>query len=176
VLMLVDYFREVGVNCAWKQEGRALYDQRWKSNLINAAWWGTGHETLLYLNWGNFYIGEYTDRPWAGGWGLWYGGGDANPAAHPPPDGHWLWDMWETWVRGEQAMTQEERVQVVGELMEIWKAQIPVVGVLGGLPRFCIVKNGLVNMVEGVYLSDRTADESICSTPVLFWDDPLAHS
>jgi peptide/nickel transport system substrate-binding protein len=175
VLMVVQYFKDVGVNCTWNAIERSLYEEHHGANLCEAAWWGTGHETLLYLNWGNYYIGQYTDRPWAGGWGRYYHLGESDPAASPPPEGHWLWDMWEIWDRGERALTQEERVEVVAELMEIWKREVPVVGVLGELPNFCIVKNDLGNWLDGLYSSDRTADESIIGNPVLYWENPEDH-
>ena len=174
VLMVVDYFKKVGVNCTWNQVERSLYEEHQQAQTTEASWWGTGHETLLYLNWGNYYIGEYTDRPWAGGWGRYYRD-PSDATAEPPPEGHWLWDMWEIWARGEKALTQEERVQVVKELMVIWKREVPVVGVLGEVPSIGIVKNGVVNVVDGAYASDRTADESIFGAPVLFWEDPENH-
>ena len=83
--MLVNYFHELGVNCGWTQEDRALYEERHGANETEAAWWGAGHDTLVHLTWGNYYIGELTDRPWAGGYGRYYRFGDTDPVAKPPP-------------------------------------------------------------------------------------------
>jgi peptide/nickel transport system substrate-binding protein len=177
VLMVVDYFKDVGVNCSWKQEDRALYEEHHGANETQASWWGAGHDTLTHLTWGNFFIGELTDRPWAGGYGRYYRWGDTDPNANPPPEGHWLWDIWEWWrEEAEQTADLEVIQDVMNRIMDVWVEQVPVVGILGEIPSPIIVKDGLMNMLADLPASDRMADESLIGTPILFWDEPDQHS
>jgi len=173
--MVVNYLKAVGINCAAKLEERSLFTTRVDANEIEATWYPAGHFALVHLVWGNCYIGELTDRPWAGGWGRYYRFQLKDPAASPPPEGHWLWQCWDWWNEAEKHAELSYYVDAMNKIMDVWVEQAPVVGILGEVPYPMIVKNGLKNQLEGVLNSDRTGWESIIGTPILYWDAPEAH-
>jgi hypothetical protein len=57
----------------------------------------------------------------------------------------------------------------------VWAEELPDIGVLGELPSFCIVKNGLKNFLDGFPNDDPTGDEEIYCPETYTWDDPSKH-
>ncbi len=174
IMLVIDYFADVGVKASYKGLERSLYEARWTANEIEAAWWGAGHDILPFLSHSNYYIGELLDRPWAGAWGRWYRNNN-DPNGEPPPEGHFLWQSWEIWAQAITEPDEQKRNELFAQIMDIFAEEVPVVGIVGELPRFIIVKNGLQNMTSGYVLQDATRDESLINPAQLFWDNPEMH-
>ncbi len=174
VQLVVKYFGDVGVNCTWRSEERSLYEEHWGANETEAAWWSGGQEHLAFLSHSQYYLGEMVDRPWAGGWGLWYRD-HGDPNGEPPPDGHFLWDMWAIWEEAKVEPDADRRNELYGDIVKIWSREVPAVGVVGELPAAMIAKNGLRNFAEGYLSGNQTANESLLGSCTLFWDEPDKH-
>jgi ABC-type transport system substrate-binding protein len=130
---------------------------------------------MPFLSHSNYYIGELLDRPWAGAWGRWYR--DRNdPNGAPPPEGHFLWAMWDLWAQALVEADEAERDRLFSEIMDIWAEEVPVVGIVGELPGPIIAHKDLRNVTSGYVLQDATRDESLINPAQLFWMNPDAHS
>ena len=175
ILLVIDYFADVGIRANYQGLERSLYETRWTANEIEAAWWGAGHDILPFLSHSNYYIGELLDRPWAGAWGRWYRNNN-DPNGEPPPEGHFLWKSWDIWAKAITEPDEQKRNEYFAQIMDIFAEEVPVVGIVGELPRFIIVKNGLQNMTAGYVLQDATRDESLINPAQLFWDNPEMHT
>lgn len=174
-LLVIKYLADVGVKASYKSMERSLYEERWRANEMEAAWWGAGHDILPFLSHSNYYIGELLDRPWAGAWGRWYRDrNDANGA--PPPDGHFLWTSWDIWANALIEPDEQKRNEYFAQIMDIWAEQVPAIGILGELPGPIIAHNDLQNLAEGYALQDATRDESLVNPAQLFWLTPEAHA
>jgi peptide/nickel transport system substrate-binding protein len=172
--LVLGYFREVGVQANYKSIERTLYEERWEANEIEAAWWGAGHDITPFLSHSVYYIGELLDRPWAGAWGRWYRDRD-DPNGAAPPDGHFLWEMWEIWAEAVVEPDEATRNSLFAQIMDIWAEEVPVVGIVGELPGPIIAHSDLANLVDGFILQDATRDESLINPAQLFWLNPEEH-
>jgi peptide/nickel transport system substrate-binding protein len=175
VQLVIKYLADVGIKASYKGLERSLYEAHWGVNEVEATWWGAGHDILPFLTHSNYFIGDLIDRPWAGAWGLYHKNNDTVNGA-PPPEGHFLWEMWDIWAKALIEPDEATRNGYFAQTMDIWAEQVPAVGVLGELPGPIIVKNGLQNMVGGYPLMDATRDESLINPAQLYWDDPTSHS
>jgi peptide/nickel transport system substrate-binding protein len=175
ILLVIDYFADIGVKANYQGLERSLYETRWTANEIESAWWGAGHDILPFLSHSNYYIGELLDRPWAGAWGRWYRNNN-DPNGEPPPEGHFLWKSWEIWGQAIAEPNEQKRNELFAQIMDIFAEEAPVVGIYGELPQLIIVKNGLQNMTSGYVLQDATRDESLINPAQLFWDNPEMHT
>lgn len=175
VLFVIDDLADIGIRASYQGMERSLYEARWQANEVEAAWWGAGHDILPFLSHSNYFIGELLDRPWAGAWGRWYRDNN-DPNGEPPPDGHFLWDSWELWKQAIEEPDEAKRNELFAQIMDIFAEEVPVVGIVGELPRLVITKNGLQNMADGYVLQDATRDESLINPAQLYWTDPAAQS
>jgi len=165
----------VGIKATYKAVERSLYEEHFTANVLDATWWGAGHDILPFLSHSNYYIGELLDRPWAGAWGRWFrDNGDPNGA--PPPDGHFLWQQWDLWSQALVEADEAKRNELFKQILDIWAEEVPVVGIVGELPGPIIVSNDLRNVAAGYPIQDATRDESLVNPAQLFWENPEAHS
>ncbi|NLD72041.1 MAG: ABC transporter substrate-binding protein [Chloroflexi bacterium] len=172
--MLVRYLTDVGITCSWKSQERFLVYERSDSNNVEAVFRDSGHEIFLFLR-EHPYIGNATHHPWGGGWGIWYQNPE-DPNAEEPPEGHFLWDVWDLWERANVEPDDAQRKALVSQMFDIWAEEVPVVGILGELPSLVVVKDGLRNCGPGFAQTDPTADENLIGTPTLFWEEPELHA
>ena len=164
----------IGIKATYKAVERSLYEEHYTSNLLDASWWGAGHEILPFLSHSNYYVGELLDRPWAGAWGRWYRD-NADPNGAPPPEGHFLWKQWELWEQALVNPDAEQRNELFKQILDIWAEEVPVVGIVGELPGPMIVSRDLRNVADGYPIQDATRDESLVNPAQLFWENPEAH-
>ena len=154
---------------------RSLYEEHYTANLLDASWWGAGHEILPFLSHSNYYIGELLDRPWAGAWGRWFRDNN-DPNGAPPPDGHFLWQQWDLWNQALVEPDEAKRNELFKQILDIWAEEVPVVGIVGELPGPIIISRDLRNVAEAYPIQDATRDESLVNPAQLFWENPEAHS
>ncbi len=173
--MVIKYFADVGIKANLKVHERSLYYERFAANELEAAWQGGGHYTFIYLKPDDYHTGEKVSRTWAGAWGLWKLNHD-DPNGEPPPEGHWLWDIWEISDKARVNPDEQERIEAHNRIMDIWVREAPVVGVLGEKPGPVIVKNGIRNFLGSYPFQTPTLNEHLLGTPVFFWDDPENHA
>jgi peptide/nickel transport system substrate-binding protein len=174
VQQVIRYFADIGINAAYKSLERALYTEHYEANEIEAAWWG-GDRTVLPLVAPIIFIGTQPDRPWCPAWGF-FRTDPTDPAAEEPPEGHWIWTIWETWDALSQEPDEATRNSMFEQILDIWATELPMIGYLGESPAPIIVKNGFKNYLEGFPIDDSTGDEHLLHTETYFWDDPASHT
>jgi peptide/nickel transport system substrate-binding protein len=175
VNQVIQYFAEVGVKATYRGVERALYEEHYGANEIEAAWWG-GDRTVLPLVAPIIWVGTQPDRPWAVAWGFWRTAPDTNPAAEEPPADHWIRTIWDLWDQCATEPDAERRDQLFFQILDIWAEELPMIAYLGELPAPIIVKNGIRNYLEGMPIDDPTGDEHLLNTETYFWEDPENHA
>lgn len=173
VQQVVRYLADIGINAAYKALERSLYTEHYQANEIEAAWWG-GDRTVLPLVAPIIFIGTQPDRPWAPAWGY-FRTDPTNPAAEEPPEGHWIWDIWQLWDDLAQEPDAATQNAMFEQILDIWATELPMIGYLGEAPAPVIVKNGFRNYVPGYPIDDSTGDEHLLHTETYFWEDPENH-
>jgi peptide/nickel transport system substrate-binding protein len=173
-LQVIEYYKAVGVNAAYKYFERSLYTEHYESNEIEAASW-SGDRTVLPIAAPIIFTCEQPDRPWAAAWSLWRLD-KTNPNGEEPPADHWVWDIWNTWDALALEPDEATRNEMFKQILDIWAAELPMIGYLGEAPALTIVKNGLKNYLPGIPLDDTTGDEHLLNTETYYWDDPAAHT
>lgn len=173
--LVMQQLAEVGIKATYKAVERSLYEEHYTANLLDASWWGAGHEILPFLSHSNYYIGELLDRPWAGAWGRWFRDNN-DPNGAQPPEGHFLWQQWELWGQALVEPDEAKRNDLFKQIMDIWAEEVPVVGIVGELPGPIIISRDLRNIAEAYPIQDATRDESLVNPAQLFWENPEAHS
>ena len=171
---VVKMWAKVGIKCAYKYVERALYQTHYTANEIEAAQWG-GDRTVLPLSTeAIIFRGVQPDRPWAAGYGNWYNDNNAAGGVKPP-DGHFIWKIWDLWDKVSVEVDPAKQNSLFQQILDIWVEELPDIGIVGELPSFCIVKNGLKNFLDGFPNDDPTGDEQIYCTETYTWDDPSKH-
>jgi len=175
ILMVVKYLNDVGIKATWKYFERALYTEHYETNEIEAAWWGGDRTVLPLAPSAIIFRGVGIDRPWAAGFGMWWNDETA-PNGVKPPEGHFIWKIWEAWDKVAASPDPEDQKKYFQELLDVWAEELPMIGVVGEMPAPIIVKNGFHNYLPGQPIDDTSGDEHLLQTESYFWDDPDAHS
>lgn len=168
---IVKMFGTVGVKCAYRFVERALFEQLWGANDIEGAAWGGDRTVLPLVPEAPIFRGTMLDRPWAAGYGRWFAD-KTHPSAVEPPQDHFIRKIWEIWDKVAVEPDPAKQNTLFFQILDIWAEEIPMIGVLGELPSFVVVKNGFRNFAAGFPNDDATGDEQIYSTETKFWDDP----
>jgi peptide/nickel transport system substrate-binding protein len=171
---IVKMWNKVGVKATYKYVERALYSTHYTANDIEAASWGGDRTVLPFATEGVIFRGIQPDRPWSGAFGLWYVN-NSDPNGEKPPADHFINKIWEIWDKVAVEPDPAKQNSLFQQILDIWAEEIPMIGVLGELPSFCIVKNGMKNFLDGFPNDDPSGDEQIYSTETYTWDDPSKH-
>jgi len=173
--LVSSYLKEVGIQATYKYLERSLYQERANINDISCGWWGGDRTELPMIDPGIF-IGTQEQRPWAGAWGLWKRSGGTDPNGEEPPEGHWIWDIWDAYAQVVVEPDFDRRVELFAKILDIWAEELPQPCYLGQFPAPIIVKDGFRNF-EGSYPIARTrCDEHLFGPETYFWDDPESHA
>lgn len=78
--------------------------------------------------------GDHGGFPWANAWGLWKNRED-DPNGEKPPEGHWIWTIWETWNQVAAEPDEAKRNALFSKILDIWADECPVIGLLGSTRR-----------------------------------------
>ena len=165
---IVKYYKAVGVGAAYKYAERALYTQHYEANEIEAGCWA-GDRTVVPLAAPIIWTGEQNDRPWCPAWVAYRLRGEADPASEAPPEGHWMWKIWEIWDSIQAEPDPAQQNAKFQQILDIWAEELPMIGYLGEGPALVIVKNGITNYLAGMPVDDPTGDEHLLHTETYFW-------
>jgi peptide/nickel transport system substrate-binding protein len=166
---------KVGLKMTYKYVERALYTTHYTANDIEAAFWGGDRTVLPLVPEAIIFRGVQPDRPWCPGWGFTIMD-VTNPNAVKPPTGHWIYTIWKIW--DEEIVIEPDPAKQTAafkKILDIWAAELPMIGILGEQPSPTIVKNGFKGYPAGVPNDDTVGDENYCSTETYYWDDPSKH-
>jgi len=171
---IVKMFKAVGVNCAYKYSERSLYETHYNANEIEAAFWG-GDRTVMPLAPGApIFLGTMLDRPWAEAYGQWRNDPTIPTAVEPAKD-FYIWKIWDLWDKISVEADPAKQNALFFQILDVWAEEIPMIGVLGEIPAFAIVKNGIKNFLAGFPMDDTTGDEEVYNAETYTWDDPSKH-
>ncbi|RLT45240.1 MAG: ABC transporter substrate-binding protein [Chloroflexi bacterium] len=169
LLQVVKYYKAVGISASYKFAERALYEEHYNANEIEAAWWG-GDRTVLPLVAPIIWTCEQPDRPWAVAWSLWKRDSGNNPNGEEPPADHWVWKIWDIWGQVAVEPDAAKQTALFHQILDIWAEELPMIGYLGEAPALIIVKNGVRNYIGGMPVDDPTGDEHLLNTETYFWE------
>ena len=175
ILQILKYFAEVGITATYQYFERSLYTEHFRANEIEAAFWG-GDRTVLPIVAPWIFEGTMIDRPWGVAWGLYRSTDGVDPNSEEPPEGHWIWDIWDIMDQINVEPSDATRNELFTQVLDIWAEQLPMIGYLGEAPKLVIVKNGFTGYLEGFPLDDTTGDEHLLHTETYYWDNPADHS
>lgn len=170
----VKMLNAVGIKCAYKFVERSLYEQHYNANEIEASSWGGDRTVLPLAPEAPIFRGVMLDRPWAAGYGLWKNDPTNANAVEPPKD-HYIRKIWDLWDKIAVEADPAKQNALFFQILDIWAEEVPMVTVLGEIPAFAIVKNGIKNFVKGFPNDDTTGDEEVYNAETYTWDDPAKH-
>jgi peptide/nickel transport system substrate-binding protein len=174
-LLMVKYLDEVGIKSAYKYYERALYTEHYEANEIEAATWGGDRTVLPLAPSAIIFRGVGIDRPWAAGFGQWFNSSGQHAAAVEPPEGHFIWKIWDLWEQIQAEPDPAQQNKLFEGILDIWAEELPMIGLLGEAPALVIVKNGFRNYLPGQPIDDTTGDEHLLQTETYFWEEPEKH-
>jgi peptide/nickel transport system substrate-binding protein len=177
MLMLIDYFKAVGLALNYRGMDRALSIEMHQSNEVEMTA-GQADRNLIPLADPQVWIKHTNidDRPWCNAWTAWYMD-PTNPIAEKPPEGHWIWDIWGAWEELQQTVDQEKQKELFWKILEIWSEELPSVGLYGDLPILIPVKNGFKGIHEGYGWDCCSTDyEHVIDNSTWYWDEPEKHT
>ncbi len=97
---------------------------------------------------------------WAGQGGRmdrWYG--LFSPAPFPyavtPPPGHFLYPLWALYDEYAATTSEEERIRLWQRAMEIWREELPAIGLLGRMPRLVVARKKLRGLDPAALYADE---------------------
>lgn len=166
---IAKYYQAVGVQASYKYVERSLYEEHYNANEIEAACWA-GDRTVVPLAAPIIWTAEQADRPWGPAWVFYRTQGDANPNSEAPPEGHYVWKIWELWDAIQAEPDPAEQNAKFQQILDIWAEELPMIGYLGEGPALIIAKNGIRNYISGMPVDDPTGDEHLLNTETYFWE------
>jgi len=177
VLLLVDYFKAVGIQMTTRTMDRALSIQMADTNetQMTTTWFARNVVPLCDPTPWTKYAGP-AERPIFAAWSAWYV--DPNdPIAEKPPDGHWVWDLWGPWEEIQQTADADRQKELFFSILDVWAEELPCPSYYGDMPVLCPTKNGFKG-IHGGYWWDCcvTVYEHIIDNATWYWDKPEDHT
>ncbi|MBV7332273.1 ABC transporter substrate-binding protein [Chloroflexi bacterium TSY] len=175
--MLIDFFKELGLQVNYRGVDRSLSIELHQSNDVECTS-GFMDRNLIPLADPQIWVKHrnINDRPWANAWTAWKLD-PTNPIAQEPPEGHWIWDIWGLWDEIRATAGEENQIELFKQILEIWSEELPSVGFFGELPRLVVVKNGFKGIQAGnPWDCCRGVYEHIIDNATWYWDEPEKHA
>jgi len=176
-LMLMDYFKAIGLEMNFRGVDRALSIELIESNEVEMRT-TLMDRNLVPLADPSIWVKSTgpAERPMFCAWSTWYRD-PSSPIAEKPPDGHWVWDLWAAWEDLQRAVGDEAQKEAWFRIMDVWAEELPSQGFYGDFPQPCVVHNGFKGIHEG-YGWDccTTVYEHIIDNATWYWDEPEKHS
>ncbi len=174
--MLVDYFKAIGIQLAFRGVDRSLSIEAHNANEIDGDFPGVFDYNLVPLAEPRMWVRGWTTKPWAVAWQAWYDD-PTSPIAEEPPEGHWIWKMWELWETIQVTADAEEQKKLFFQILDVWYEELPAPSFVGDTPILAIVKNGFKG-IKGGYPYDccSTIYEYIIDDATWYWDEPEKHA
>lgn len=128
-LAVAAYLRAVGIDAAYRQITSEEYARlHLAHNTLEAAWIEIDAPLLPLVHPTAFLgrgLSEAGHLPWAGLYAHHGLVAEGDPAAQPPPEGHFLWRLWQAGERLRTARSAVEQEAAWEEIVAIWREEIP---------------------------------------------------
>lgn len=77
------------------------------------------------------------------------------PYAVTPPPGHFLYPLWALYDEYAATTSEEERIRLWQRAMEIWREELPAIGLLGRMPRLVVARKKLRGLDPAALYADE---------------------
>jgi len=174
--MLADYFKGIGIELTYKVVDRSLSIEAHNANEIDGDFPGWFDYNLVPLAEPRMWVRGWTTKPWAVAWQAWYDD-PTSPIAEKPPDGHWIWKVWDLWDQIQVTADEEQQKALFFQILDVWYDELPCPCFVGDTPYIQIVKNGFKGIKGGLpYDCCHTGYEHIVDNATWYWDEPEKHA
>jgi len=174
--MLADYFKGIGIELTYKVVDRSLSIEAHNANEIDGDFPGWFDYNLVPLAEPRMWVRGWTTKPWAVAWQAWYDD-PTSPIAEKPPDGHWIWKIWDLWDQIQVTADEEQQKALFFQILDVWYDELPCPCFVGDTPYIQIVKNGFKGIKGGLpYDCCHTGYEHIVDNATWYWDEPEKHA
>jgi len=175
-MLLIDYYKAVGFELIYRGMDRALSIELHNSNEVECNAPAVMDYNLVPLAEPRMWVRGWTTKPWAVAWQAYYDNPEG-PIAEKPPDGHWIWKIWEIWDELQATVGDEAQKQLFWRILDVWYDELPAPSYFGDYPMCVIVKNGLKGIHAGYpYDCCSTGYEYIIDDATWYWDEPEKHT
>lgn len=174
-LMLVDYFKALGMEMNYRGMDRALLQQLCQANEAEVLTKTVGRTLIPIADTVDFVRNHGVEESpiWAT-YQAWYI--DPNdPIAVEPPQDHYCRKLWAANDELWQAVGDEAQKAAWFKIADVWAEELPMPGFYGNLPQPVIVKNGFKGLHESYWEVAPTMYEHIFDNATWFWDQPEKH-
>lgn len=137
--LLAEWLADGGIECHPRPMEQWRFMNAWSQNDWDALYGRVDVPVVPTLQRFGFWTGQTS------GVAFWPGLFSSAPLPHaiPPPRDHFLWALWGLWEEYAAASTEDERIALWQAALEIWREELPAIGVLGGMPRPVVARKGL---------------------------------
>jgi len=167
---------EVGLKVTYSLVERSLNYEHVAANTLDA---GIDHTSRAVLPLADpaFFLNISGHKHFGIAWCHYY----QNPeqaTAEAPPEGHYLYRMWDLWDQIRRTADQDAQNAMFREILDIWIEELPMIGILGEFPEPFIVRNGLHAFPSGfrMALSNTLQHEGLIPAQTYYYDDPAANA
>jgi peptide/nickel transport system substrate-binding protein len=175
ILRIVEWLADVGVEAEYRRMEWLAMGGPMRHNEILAAWMPDYHCPVLRWRAYNALEGfGINQQPWASGYGYYRYVGDAGDKVEPP-EGHWIWHLWEAIDGCREEPDEARRAERFREVLDIYVEQVPVIGVLGQVPQPVAVSDGLRNVREGLPYDPQVRGVHLWEPQQPSWERPEDH-
>ena len=141
--LVASYWTAVGVHSEVKEEARQLFYERKKGLLHDVGVWGGSDEQIAVLD--PRWLVPFSDESvHAVDYARWYRT-EKKRGEEPPSDMRRCIELfWEI----EKTIDEDEQIRLMGEIIDLNRKNLWVIGTVGALPSFYLVKNSFRNVPE----------------------------
>ncbi len=173
--MVIKYLADVGIKAVLSTMERSLWYEHWESNILQATV-AKASRTAVPIVDPSMFMNLSSGKLWSAGWRNWYYDPTGPNAIEPPPEAN-VSRMWALWDQIKVSADPEVQNTLFRQILDIWKEELPMIGLIGLLPGPFVVKNGLHAFAEGykMPLSNPLLSGGLVPPQTYYWEEPEKH-
>lgn len=163
------YWEAIGIEVKIEILDRLEYEARARRGELEIGSWTFDRNVIIPADPGR-YLGIITDGPWAPLYAQWYASGGQD-GIEPPAD-HPIRDVWAAWEQAKTAVTEEEALAFVQEMITIHKNNVWVIGLSGEITSLYIVNNNIRNFPDNLLHETTIRDIGVAQPAQFYFHEP----